>query len=304
MRATASFAVAVLSMAAIQAAQASDSIVQAHAQLIDLSYQLEDLTPGDAVGALYGGSGYQAQRLAKVSYREQGLNASGTQVVDKELEFTRTSNPNGGRLHAALISGEASATAYLDDASTEQVQVNLGKDRFEGGFVYGELNGERHGGPSLNASVATSQPWHWLGAGTGITFSATFTLGVSVDASGLVGLTQGEDLRAKGEAEFFMSLKPYYSVPGLEFEEGSLKQVISVQQDVGPGGVLSGAGMARQTFTLTGRVFNRTDRDVWITESWGVNALARVSPVPEPTSWALWLAGLALVPFLRQRRTV
>ena len=101
-----------------------------------------------------------------------------------------------------------------------------------------------------------------------------------------------------------MSLKPYYSVPGLEFEEGLLKQVISVQQDVGPGGLLSGAGMARQTFTLTGRVLNRTDRDVWITESWGVNALARVSPVPEPTSWALWLAGLALVPLMRQRQTV
>ena len=304
MRATASFAMAVLSMAAIQAAQAADSIVQAHAQLIELSYQLEDLTPGDNLGALYGGNGYRADRLAEVSYREQALNSAGTKIVDRELEYTRMSNPYGGRLNAELISGEASATAYLGDTSTEQVQVNLGKDRFEEGFTYGELNGERFGGPSVNASVATSQQNRWLGAGTGVTFSATFTLGVSVDASGLDGLTQGENLRAKGVAEFFMSLKPYYSVPGLEFEEGLLKQVISVQQDVGPGGLLSGAGMARQTFTLTGRVLNSTDRDVWITESWGVNALARVSPVPEPTSWALWLAGLALVQLMRQRQTV
>ena len=163
MRATASFAVAVLAMAAIQAAQASDSIVQAHAQLIELSYQLEDLTPGDNLGALYGGNGYRADRLAEVSYREQALNSAGTKIVDRELEYTRMSNPYGGRLNAELISGEASATAYLGDTSTEQVQVNLGKDRFEEGFTYGELNGERFGGPSVNASVATSQQNRWLG---------------------------------------------------------------------------------------------------------------------------------------------
>lgn len=302
MRTTASFAVAVLSMAAIQAAQASDSIVQASAQLIDLSFQLEDLTPDDDVGVFYGGYTQTWDRKAAVAYRVQGLASSGTQVVDEEIEYTRMSNAEGGYLNAALLSGEASATAYVEDTSTEQVSVNLGTDRFEEGFTYGELNGLRYGGPSLTASVATAIPWRVLGAQTGITFSATFTLGVTVDASSLLERTQGENLRAQGTAEFFMNLKPNLTISGLEFEQGLLQQSISIFQDVGPEGLLSGPGAAQQTFTLTGRVFNRSDRDISITESWGVNVLARVSPVPEPTTWVLIAAGLALVPVARRRQ--
>lgn len=302
MRVTASFAVAVLSMAAIQAAQAADSIVQASAQLIDLSFQLEDLTPGDNVGVVYGGYTQTWDRKAAVAYRVQGLASSGTQVVDQEREYTRMSNAAGGYLNAALLSGEASATAYLEDTATEQVSVNLGKDRFEEGFTYGAIDGVRYGGPSLNASVSTAIPWRLLGANTGITFSATFTLGVSVDASGLLERTQGENLRAQGTAEFFMNLTPNNPIAGLEFELGRLQQSLSVFQDVGPQGLLSGPGASQQTFTLTGRVLNRSDRDVWITESWGINALARVSPVPEPTTWVLIAAGLALMPMARRRQ--
>lgn len=304
MRVTAFFAMAVLSMAATQAAQAADSIVQAHAQLIDLTFQLEDLTPDDGAGVVYGGNTQTWDRRAEVAYRVQGLSPSGTQIVDKEVEYTRMSNASGGYLNAALLSGEASATAYLEDTGTEQVSVNLGKDRFEEGFTYGSLSGERHGGPSLNANIATAIPWRLLGAGTGITFSATFTLGVSVDASGLIGLTQGENLRVLGEAEFFMNLQPNYQVPGFEFDQGRLEQSISLYQDVGPQGLLSDGGLntVQQTFTLTGRVLNRSNQDVWITESWGVNALARVTPVPEPTTWTLLLAGLGLIPFARRRQ--
>lgn len=302
MRATASFALAALAMAASQAAQASDSLVQASAQLIELSYQLEDLTPGDDVGVFYGGNTQPSDRKAAVAYRVQGLASSGAQVIDEEIEYTRMSNAAGGYLNAALLSGEASATAHLEDTGTEQVSVNLGTDRFEDGFTYGELNGWRYGGPSLNASVATAIPWRLLGANTGITFSATFSLGVSVDASGLLERTQGENLRAQGTAEFLMNLTPNGMTSGLEFEQGQLQQSISIFQDVGPEGLLSSPGAAQQTFTLTGRVFNRSDRDVWITESWGVNALARVSPVPEPSTWVLIAAGLALVPMARRRQ--
>lgn len=306
MRATASFAVAVLSMATIQLAHAADSIVQARAQLTELSFQLLDLTPNDGVGANYAGSTNSWSNQVGASYGVQGLSPSGTHVVTNELEFVRVSSFKGSGLDATLFSGEASATTDLSGASIQEAGVNLGKERFEEGFTYGELNGVRYGGPILNANASTRNGARLLGAGAGVTFAATFVVGVSVDASGLVGLTQGEDLRVQGAVDFSMDFLSAYSgsIPGLEFDNAQIHQSFSLFQDVGADGVISGNtdGFVRKTITVTGSVRNFSKQDVWLTEHWEVNALASVTPVPEPSTWAMLVAGLGLVPLMRRRQ--
>ncbi len=306
MRTTASLAMVALTLATTQLAHAAGSVVQAHAQLTNITIQLEDLTPNDGVGGVYGGPTNQWSHEASASYGVQGLSPSGNQIVTKELEFARMSNFKSAYVNAALLSGEASATGGTDGPDIEQASVNLGKDRFEEGFTYGELNGERYGGAILNAHTSITNHARLLGAGTGFTFTATFTLSVSVDASELVGLTQGENLRVLGSADFSMGMLPSFTstIPGLEFDQAQIHQSLSFQQDVGPQGLVSGNGAssAQQTFTLTGSVRNFSKQDVWLIENWQVNALARVTPVPEPSTWALLVAGLGLVPFIRRRQ--
>jgi len=56
------------------------------------------------------------------------------------------------------------------------------------------------------------------------------------------------------------------------------------------------AGLNSLTFSYTGRLQGLGD------EAWGVNSLAIATPVPEPQTYALMLAGLGVLAFLARRR--
>lgn len=301
----------ILAIAAMQSVEAAESVVQAQAEFMTLSYQLKDLTPGDSIGPVFTNQGISypnASSVATATYGVQGLTSSGTQIVDRVIDSTIASYSKGNfftplALDASLFSGEASATR---SASGAKASVSLDDSRFVDGFTYGVLGGAPYGGPVAQAQIGIGSGLWKLGAGTELSFTATIKLGVSVDAAPLIGLTQGETLRVLGAADVIMGFKPasWQSPQNIDFSGGVLQESISVARDVGPDGVglAGGQSVQQQTFTLTGVVRNLGSADVYLDGSWQVNALARVTPVPEPSTWALLIAGLGLVQFARRRQ--
>lgn len=310
MRATASLAVGVLSMAAAHAAIATEDVVQVRAEFTGLSYQLSDLTPGDAIGTKFLPSSIVSDNTASATYGVQGLSPSDTKIVDTVIDSTSASDQRGNffsplLMNASLLTGEASA---IRTAAGAKANVALDNSRFAEGFTYGELGGAPYGGPLAQAKVANGPSFWLLGAGTGLSFTATITVDVSVAAQSLIGLTQGETLRVLGSADVRMGFTPatWQSVTDLEFADGVIQQSLSIAQDVGPGGVISTGLETNQqkTFTLTGVIRNRGTSDAYLDGSWNVSALARVSPVPEPSTWVLIAAGLGIIPLARRRQAV
>lgn len=314
MRATAVFAMAALALAAAQAANAAEELAQVRAEFTGLSYQLNDLTPGDATGPTFSNfvSIYRPDlfrdNTATATFGVQGLSSSGTQITDSVIDSTKALDRTGSfftplSMNASLLSGEASAVRAASGATAN---VTLDNSRFADGFTYGELNNATYGGPVVQARVASGPSIWILGAGTELSFTATITLGVSVNAGALLGLTQGETLRVLGAADVHMGFTPQASETpqDIDFAEGVIQQSLSIEQDVGPGGVIStGVETSQQkTFTLTGVIRNRGTADVTLEGNWHVNALTRVSPVPEPSTWVLIAAGLGIVPLARRRR--
>lgn len=308
MRATASLAMAVLSMGMTHVANAAENLVQVRAEFTGLSYQLRDLTPDDTVGTMFATHSLGSENTASATYGVQGLTASGTQIVDTVIDSTTALDLRGNffsplKMNASLLTGEASATRTADGA---KANVVLDNSRFAEGFTYGQLGGAPYGGPLAQAKVAGGSSVWVLGAGTELSFTATITVGVSVDAGSLVGLTQNETLRVLGAADVRMGFTPqsWQSTQDLEFAGGVIQQSLSIAQDVGPGGVIStGTETSQQrTFTLTGLIRNNGSSEVFLNGSWHVDALARVSPVPEPSTWALIATGLGIIPLARRRQ--
>lgn len=308
MRVTASLAMGVLSMVMAQTANAAEDLVQVRAELMGLSYQLRDLTPDDEVGTAFSNYFRGAENIASATYGVQGLTASGNKIVDTVTDSTtvldlRESLFSPLAMNASLLTGEATANRT---AAGAKANVVLDNSRFAEGFTYGQLGVAPYGGPFVQASLQSGTTVWTLGKGTELSFTATITVGVSVNAGSLVGLTQAETLRVLGVADVWMGFTPqsWQSTQNLEFAEGAIQQSLSIAQDVGPGGVIStGIETSQQrTFTLTGLIRNNGSSEVFLNGSWYVDALARVSPVPEPSTWVLIAAGLGIVPLARRRQ--
>lgn len=306
MRVSASFAAAFLALATAQLAQAADSVVQAKAQLTGLSYQLNDLTPGDNIGTSL--TIWRGNAQASATYEVLAPALSGSGVSLNIIDTVTSTSTKAGffspvTMNASLISGEASATR---DVSGAQAVVNLDSSRFADGFNYFDVGGRREGGPFVTASAGHDNAGLQLGAGTELVVTATFTLGVSVDASSLIGLTQGENLRVLGQADIDLGFTPWQILENVDYELSSFQRSLTAFQDVGPDGVLPTGEEAvqAQTYTLTAVVRNFRNNEIGFYGAWQVNALARVTPVPEASAWALLVAGLGLVSLARRRRAV
>ena len=311
MRATASFAVAVLSMAAMHAAQAA-VVGQAQASISNFSYSLNDLQPGDGVtpsftviSSLYGGQTnvlkyrYTPTRNLDLMESDQAYHLyNGSPSTNLFSPYLQSSGlPSGdGRADITADGFSTAVTLNSTDVGGAKYQhVDRIFDRF---WI---------GGTEVMATVFSASERWVLSPGTELMVSGTMKLQSSVDAEALAGLTQGKLMRADGRATAQTRAYALVDYPDLEiitsFPRADDFYAVDTHEYLSPLGSLGkdhAQGSLEQTFSFTIRNRHYSAVDLYFDVS--IAAWAAATPVPEPSSIALMFAGVGVVAWRGQRR--
>lgn len=321
MRFIASIGVGALALSAISSAQAAPAL-QADVQVTQLSYSLRDLSPSDGVSPLLGVSGsydhYSPGNIAETMYFVTGNSSYGT-LVDQSTASNRLGKLFGNENLKASLEGDlasaswtgrsAQATLNIDGQELSKQNYRMEEDRWSWPVFAGA--------PVFSAYVNAPRQYLLLSSHSEVTFSGQYTVSASVDASELVGHTNGLGLRATASAgAHFQVLPPTWGdIDFFEMVQQDTGVELQTYQDVGPDGLLPGGVVAGQkSSTFNTIVRNHSDHDMYFEVSFGLGVSGNVSltpmpvvtppvtQVPEPGSWALMLMGVGAIGVIRRRR--
>ena len=185
-------------------------------------------------------------------------------------------------------------------SSLAQVIGGSGAAPWEGALLHAEgrlanIPGNGEAGPlrtfTASASGIETQPinaYFLLGPYTAITMTALAEVAVSKDFAAPVGSFVGEAVI--GQA-------------GITLTKGHSTNGQSVQQRL----ALTDIGQVlTRSFTVTAEIYNLTANAVAVDfrAVAGVDGISQIAAVPEPETWALWAAGLAVLGALYRRRAL
>lgn len=324
MRFIASIGVGALALSAISSAQAATAL-QADVQVTQLSYSLRDLKPSDGVSPLLGVSGsydyYSPGNIAESMYFVTSGGSYGT-VVDHATSSNRLgklfSNENikadleDSVASASWVGRSAQASLNVDGQELSKQNYRLEQD--------GSSWPVFAGAPMISAYVNAPRQYLLLSSHSEVAFSGQYTVSASVDASELVGHTNGLGLRATASAGArFQVLPPTWGdIDFFEMVQQDTGVELQTYQDVGPDGLLPGGVVVDQkSSTFSTIVRNHSDHDMYFEVSFGLGVSGNVSltpmpvvtppvtipsQVPEPSSWALMLIGMGSIGMIRRRR--
>lgn len=152
-----------------------------------------------------------------------------------------------------------------------------------------------------------------LGAGTELRISGELFSELHLNTDAVVGLTKGQDLLVSAGGSVSVSLGRKWDsdvdlsdvLVGDRYQSLGLQDVERTVSPLGSGPDDVANAFARQSFELVARNTRDTSVTVYLNTSMYVGGTwqsANFAPVPEPTTWALALSGLALAGLSARRR--
>lgn len=301
----------------------AEVVGQAAASVSNFGFSLRDLNPDDGVTPTFTAR-YWWDDSAQVSVLKYGYNPdfeimeSGFDT-DRGLRSSSVDLFKPTPLATNLPAGDARAEVKPGGVSAA---VTLNSDGFIGAnyslYPYGTWVDDYKtipvwaGGPEVVAQ-ATSVTERWaLSPGSEVTVSGTINLNASVNAEAVTDLIPGETARAAALTSAFVNF--YMGSPDNGIWTGGLEiiknlpdyaqSVLKVQElatdALGSLGRDHAQGSMEQSFSYIIRNHSAVNMNMYFGLS--VVARATAAPVPEPSTWAMGLAGLGLMGAFARRR--
>ncbi len=295
---------------------------QASASVSSHSYSVKDLDPSDGITPSFVVSHpwtYDAG-VSVIKYREMPSGSVDTFERDDAYDQRKGSSSvnlfNPKPLAAELPSGDGHAEIKQGGLSAS---VTLKSDDFIGAEYkwsqYGNwlneyASGTFVGGPNIKADAQSGYERWVLSPHSEVTFSGVIRLDASVDAAAITGLVPGGQALvgalAIAQPGFYSNHTGSWNVEIIKNLPGDSSYVAVNAREyavdaIGSLGREHAQSWLEQPFSYTIR--NHSDKEVDMYMGLSVTAAVAAAPIPEPSGWALMLAGLGMMGvFARHRR--
>lgn len=310
-----------LSLAGLSSFAQATVVGQATASVSNYSFSVKDLAPADGITPSFTVRHPWSYDTTTSVLKYTETASGGLNILESDNSYDRRNGStsfnlfNQKPLAADLPSGDGHVEINRSGLSAAVV---LNSDDFIGADYqlsrYGDwLNDYARammvGGTQVKADASGGYERWVLSPGSEVTVSGTIRLQASVNAAALTGLTPGDEVLAAAMATaqpiFYSNYSIWDNVEIIKNLPGNNSYVVLKAQErasdaLGSLGRDQAEALLEQSFSYTIRNLRDTEVDMYF----GLSVMARAgaAPIPEPSSWAMLLAGVGLTGLFARRR--